>query len=173
MMVWLNRVEAYLDELEVVADGLSRQMKQIQVDQVPKAKSDSEQNIGVDGSLAVTVNAGTKQIAECLSDLENRVAQREVLLRAADAPQPGLTLSEKLGSLKDQRSTRLRQRCELIGEMMADINNHAVSLFICQFHLANITDDVVRIMAGVSEPTTYGNESKPSPLGGNLFNESA
>ena len=109
-MVWLNRVEAYLDELEVVADGLSRQMKQIQVDQVPKAKSDSEQNIGVDGSLAVTVNAGTKQIAECLSDLENRVAQREVLLRAADAPQPGLTLSEKLGSLKDQRSTRLRKR---------------------------------------------------------------
>ena len=28
-MVWLNRVEAYLDELEVAADGLARHMKQM------------------------------------------------------------------------------------------------------------------------------------------------
>ena len=32
-MEWLNRVEAYFDDLEVVADGLSRQIKQMQVDQ--------------------------------------------------------------------------------------------------------------------------------------------
>ena len=32
-MEWLNRVEAYFDDLEVVADVLSRQIKQMQVDQ--------------------------------------------------------------------------------------------------------------------------------------------
>ena len=172
-MVWLNRVEAYLDDLEVVADGLSRQIKQMQVDQVPAPRAGTEMQSGIDGSLAVTVNEGTRRLAASLADLETRVAQREVLLRAADAPQAGLTLTGKLESLRDQRSKMLGQRCELISEMMADINNHAVSLFVCQFHLANLTDDVVRIMAGVSEPITYGKGNKPETLGGNLFSESA
>jgi hypothetical protein len=173
MMTWLNRVEAYLDDLEVAADGLARQMKQMKVDQVPESRGDGEQQIRGDGSLVDTVNVGTQQLTNCLAKVESKVAQREVLLRAADAPQAGLTLSEKLESLRDQRSTGLHRRCELIGEMMADINNHALSLFVCQFHLANITDDVVRIMAGVSEPATYGNGIKQDTLGGNLFNESA
>ena len=132
-----------------------------------------EMQPGVDGTLAVTVNEGTKRLAASLAELETRVAQREVLLRATDAPQSGLTLTAKLESSKDQRSKMLGQRCELIGEMMAEINNQAVSLFVCQFHLANLTEDVVRIMAGVSEPTTYGNGNKPETLGGNLFSESA
>ena len=176
-MVWLNRVEAYIDDLELAADGLARQMKQMKVDQVPAAKSGAksgaETQAGIDGSLAVIVNAATERLAACLSELEGKVAQRELLLRAADAPQAGLTLSEKLEGVRDPRGRGLHQRCELISEMMADINNHALSLFVCQFHLANLTDDVVRLMAGVPEPTTYGNSNKPETLGGNLFNESA
>lgn len=172
-MVWLNRVEAYIDDLELAADGLARQMKQMKVDQVPAPKTGSEMQAGIDGSLAVSVNAATERLAACLSELEGKVAQRELLLRAADAPQAGLTLSEKLEGVKDPRGRGLHQRCELISEMMADINNHALSLFVCQFHLANLTDDVVRLMAGVPEPTTYGNSNKPETLGGNLFNESA
>ena len=172
-MVWLNRVEAYIDDLELAADGLARQMKQMKVDQVPAPKTGSEMQAGIDGSLAVSVNAATERLAACLSELEGKVAQRELLLRAADAPQAGLTLSEKLEGVRDPRGRGLHQRCELIREMMADINNHALSLFVCQFHLANLTDDVVRLMAGVPEPTTYGNSNKPETLGGNLFNESA
>ncbi len=172
-MVWLNRVEAYIDDLELAADGLARQMKQMKVDQVPAPKTGSEMQAGIDGSLAVSVNAATERLAACLSELEGKVAQRDLLLRAADAPQAGLTLSEKLEGVRDPRGRGLHQRCELISEMMADINNHALSLFVCQFHLANLTDDVVRLMAGVPEPTTYGNSNKPETLGGNLFNESA
>ena len=136
-MVWLNRVEAYIDDLEVAADGLARQMKQMKVDQVPAPKTGSEMQAGIDGSLAVSVNAATEQLAACLSELEGKVAQRELLLRATDAPQAGLTLSEKLEHVKDPRGRGLHQRCELISEMMADINNHALSLFVCQFHLAS------------------------------------
>ncbi len=172
-MVWLNRVEAYLDELEVAADRLGRQIKQMKVDQVPEPRSGSDTRVGIDGSLAVTVNAATDQLSVCLSELESKVAQRELLLRATDAPQVGLTLNEKLDAFRDPRGRGLQQRCELISQMLADINNHALSLFVCQFHLANLTDDVVRLMAGVPEPTTYGNSSKSEALGGNLFNESA
>ncbi|MAI34727.1 MAG: hypothetical protein CMM07_24055 [Rhodopirellula sp.] len=172
-MVWLNRVEAYLDDLEVAADELARQMKQMKVDQVPASKGDATTSGGIDGSLAVGVNAATERLASCLSELEGKVAHRERLLRAADAPESGLTLSEKLEAGREPRSRSLYRRCETISEMMADINNHALSLFVCQFHLANLTDDVVRLMAGVSEPTTYGDSRKPDKLGGNLFNESA
>lgn len=172
-MVWLNRVEAYLDELEVAADGLARHMKQMKVDQVPSSPRGSDVQGAIDGSLAVVVNAATEKLAGCLSELEGKVAQRELLLRAPDAPPAGLTLAEKLDAVRDPRSRGLHQRCELISEMMADINNHALSLFVCQFHLANLTDDVVRLMAGVAEPTTYGKSAKPDSLGGNLFNESA
>ena len=94
-------------------------------------------------------------------------------MRASDAPQAGLTLNEKLEAVRDPRARGLQQRCDLISEMMVDINNHALSLFVCQFHLANLTDDVVRLMAGVPEPTTYGGSCKSDALGGNLFNESA
>lgn len=172
-MGWLTRVEAYLNELEVAADELARHMKQMKVDQVPTPQTGSEARVGIDGSLAVSVNAATEQLAGCLSDLEGKVAQRELLLRASDAPQMGLTLAEKLEASKDPRSRGLHQRCQMISEMMSDINNHALSLFVCQFHLANLTDDVVRVMAGVPEPTTYGDKSRSETLGGNLFNESA
>ncbi len=172
-MTWIDRVEAYLDELEVSADGLTRQMKDMRVDQVPPARQDSQSQSGLETSLADKVNEGTQRLAEALADLEKKVTQRETLLRAEDAPASGLTLLEKLESLNDQRSDFLRQRGEMIAEMIADINNHAVSLFVCQFHLANLTHDVVRIMAGVSEPTTYGATSGAEKLGGNLFSESA
>ena len=172
-MTWIDRVEAYLDELEVSADGLTRQMKDMRVDQIPPARQDSQSQSGLESSLADKVNEGTQRLAEALADLEKKVTQRETLLRAEDAPASGLTLLEKLESLNDQRSDFLRQRGEMIAEMIADINNHAVSLFDCQFHLANLTHDVVRIMAGVSEPTTYGATSGAEKLGGNLFSESA
>lgn len=171
-MVWLNRVEAYLDDLEVAADGLARQMKQMKVDQVPEPRDDSKMQRGIDGSLAVSVNAATEQLAECLSELEVKVAQRQLLLKATDAPESGGTLSEKLEAVTGPRSRSLHRRCVAISEMMGEINNHALSLFVCQFHLANLTDEVVRLMAGVSEPTTYGNSGKPDTLGGSLFNES-
>ena len=41
-MTWIDRVEAYLDELEVSADGLTRQMKDMRVDQIPPARQHSQ-----------------------------------------------------------------------------------------------------------------------------------
>ena len=83
-----------------------------------------------------------------------------------------LTLAEKLLALGDQRSLAIRDRCETVGELIADTNNPAVSLFVCPFHLANLTDEIVRIMAGVPEPETYSTTTTQTALGGNIFNES-
>ena len=171
-MVWLNRVEAYLDDLELAVDGLARQIKQMKVDQVPAPRSGSDAGLGIDGSMARSVNSATERLSFFLTELETKVAQRELLLRAPDAPQTGLTLNEKLETMRGPRALGLQRRCDVISEMVVDINNHAVSLFVCQFHLADLTDEVVRLMAGVPEPTTYGGSSKSDALGGSLFNES-
>ena len=48
-MVWLNRVEAYLDDLELAVDGLARQIKQMKVDQVPAPRIGSDAGRGIDG----------------------------------------------------------------------------------------------------------------------------
>lgn len=59
-MTWIDRVEAYLDELEVSADGLTRQMKDMRVDQIPPARQDSPSQSGLETRLADKVNEGTK-----------------------------------------------------------------------------------------------------------------
>ena len=110
-------------------------MKDMRVDQIPPARQDSQSQSGLETRLADKVYEGTQRLAEALSDLEKKVTQRETLLRAEDAPASGLTLLEKLESLNYQRSDFLRQRGEMIAEMIADINNHAVSLFVCSFIL--------------------------------------
>ena len=99
-MVWLNRVEAYLDDLELAVDGLARQIKQMKVDQVPAPRIGSDAGRGIDGSMARSITSATERLSFFLTELESKVAQRELLLRAPDAPQTGLTLNEKLGTIR-------------------------------------------------------------------------
>ena len=171
-MGWQERVAAYLEELELVTTELAAQIRRVEVDQIPQAQTTVLSETRLNTSEAGVLDSGTQDLAGCLVELEDKVAQRELLLRAADAPDAGLTLAEKLLALGDQRSLALRDRCETIGELIADTNNRAVSLFVCQFHLANLTDEIVRVMAGVPEPKTYSTTTKQTALGGNIFNES-
>ena len=172
-MVWQERVAAYLEELERVTSELSTQIQRVEVDQIPQSPTAAPIEQGVDAAEAPVVDSDIQALAICLRDLEEKVSQRELLLRAVDGPEDGLTLSQKLAALGDQQSLALQERCVRVSEMIADINNRAVSLFVCQFHLANLTDEIVRIMAGVPEPKTYSTGTKQTALGGNLFNESA
>jgi len=171
-MIWLERVAAYLDELERVTQALSTQIQRVEVEQL--AQSTTVTSAATEGEMSdPEVDDCIPALAACLCDLEEKVSQRELLLRATDGPEDGMTLSEKLAALGDRRSLALQERCTSVAEVIADINNRAVSLFVCQFHLANLTDEIVRIMAGVTEPKTYCTGTKQTALGGNLFNESA
>ena len=72
----------------------------------------------------------TQRLAEALADLEKKVTQRETLLRGGCS---GIRFDMRKAQYND-RQWFSRQRGEMIAEMIADINNHAVSLFVCQFH---------------------------------------
>ena len=53
-----------------------------------------------------------------------------------------------------------------------NFSRRSVAIFVCQYHLSNLTTDLVRLMTGADQPATYGvvESTQPSPPGG-LFNE--
>ena len=157
-MTWLQQVENYLDRLEEVTQTLSDHVGRTQID---------SRELRVD-----EIETATLAMAETLRELEQRVARREELLADTQAPIQGATLIEKLSHLRDARSEEVGKRCESVSARIAETNHQAVSLFVCQFHLAGMSGDIVRILAGASSPETYGDSEGTLP-GGNLFNESA
>ena len=109
-------------------------------------------------------------------DAVEEIAEREQLLCAEDAPQLGVTLTEKIQHDAHPRSQALAERCRAVSAMISTVNQRAISLFVCQFHLAQLGSDIVRLLAGQTSPPTYqapNRSEKSSDLGGGLFNEAA
>lgn len=159
---WFQRVEDYLDELEqtivAIEDNMSRAMVETR---------------GLDVSQVQAMQA---ELNDLLGSLEAKVAERAVLLDATDAPEIGRNLREKIQVDSNPRSPLVADRCQSLARTIANINQQAVSLFVCQFQLSQFSGNVVRLLAGHSEPATYdasrGGE-KSENLGGGLFDEAA
>lgn len=151
---WVDRVTLYLDELEAATGAIDDILAATMV-QTPSAEPDA-------------VDDASSELTEALAQLEVRVAQRETLLQAADVPAKGLTLTQVIGELPGQEG--LARRCDQIAEQIAMANQRAVSLFVCQYHLSDLTTDIVRLLSGASCPPTYGHDTQERS-GGALFNE--
>ncbi len=161
-MNWFERVEAYLDELERTATTIDMILDETRV-----------YTVNVQGGK---VSESTRQLQENLVKLEEMIAQRELLLRDPDAPQRGLTLSTKLlGTLRIE-DARLAKRCRELSATIEMAHTRAVSLFVCQYHLADLTTDLVLTLTRTSAPQTYQSSATakvPIKGGGGLFNEAA
>ncbi|MDG2224058.1 MAG: hypothetical protein P8L85_21940 [Rubripirellula sp.] len=153
---WTSQVQDYVDELGSTAKQIDRLLKQCRVD--------------TESVKTAELQAVMQQVSEQLATLEEFVARREDLLESADAPQSGHTLTAKLQSLEGDHRP-LVERCEQVSRLVADVNHRAVSLFVCQFHLAEFGNQLIRIVAGEEAKGTYtvdGRDSEPGPGGGLL-----
>ena len=157
MPSWTERVERYVDQLDDLVQQLSAVTDQIQVDQ---SKCDPQ-----------VVQAAADDLVGRLDELERKVAERDQLLKADDAPEAGITLVEKL---RDSAQRPLADRCVVVGDRIADLHHRSIATFVCQYHLSNLTVDLVRLMTGADRPATYGVDEAgpPTPQGG-LFNDAA
>jgi hypothetical protein len=157
METWDLRVANYLDQLEELV---------FETDQILHAAS-----VNPVRRDPTTAAGSMETLSDKLELLEQRVADREELLRAADAPPTGATLTEKLLASKH---FQLAARADQIAEQISLAHQRSMSLFVCQFHLANLTADLVRILTGADYPATYGGRDRvqSTPQGG-LFNKSA
>lgn len=157
---WLNRVETYLDQLELAATEIGKLLEKCRVD--TETVSTPE--------VQTTMQALTAQLAK----LEEMVAHRERLLEAEDAPGGGLTLSDKVAAVLGEQAA-LPQRCKAIAHLVADVNHRAVALFVCQYHLAEFGNQLIRLISGDESPQTYtsdGQQTNHGP-GGGLIDEAA
>ena len=157
MKAWIERTAEYIDQLEALVEQID---EQFQITQVDTTKVD-----------ATAVGEATIKLREGLVALEQKVADRDQLLRADDVPSRGTTLIEILTQSKEPM---LAKRADQVAQQIGLTHQRAMSLFVCQFHLSNLTGDLVRIMTGADAPATYGGE-KNAPLApqGGLFNEAA
>ena len=156
---WPARVVEYLDELEIAVDTVQKMIADTRL----KTKVGSANEVG--DSAAELLGAVTQ--------LESMVENRERLLSDENAPPTGTTLIEKLDSLDE---VELVNRSRAIAATIASTHSAAVSLFVCQYHLANYSQDVLRLLAGIDTPSTYDRSSKGENKqrgGGRLFNDAA
>ena len=163
---WDERVANYVDDLEATATQLQSILDQTRVDATHARGEDVQQS--------------TERLQVFLSELETKIAQRQALLEADDAPknrQTGaspLSLAEALRSSESSTAIHLAQRCDEISQQIATAHQQALSLFVCQYHLADFSNEMARILAGSEMPVTYSREANPAPqVSGGLFNEAA
>ncbi|QDT06204.1 hypothetical protein K227x_46120 [Rubripirellula lacrimiformis] len=160
-MTWSNRVERYLNELEETANTIDLILDQTRV-----------QTVAVQPGQ---IDESTRQLQAALAVLEEKIAEREELLRDPDAPPSGLTLTKKLMSSLKIEDARLALRCRDLASTIELAHTRAVSLFVCQFHLSNLTTELVQTLTGATAPQTYPspNGEKAPSSGGGLFDEAA
>jgi hypothetical protein len=155
---WSERVENYLDQVEQIAMTIELILDQI------KLETDDSGN----------PQESTTDLEQSLVGLEQKIAEREELLRDPDAPVKGATLAEKLGGTRRDQDAQLASRCEQIAGLIESTHHRAISVFVCQYHLAELSTELVRLIVGASLPATYGASNEGSnPAGGGLFNKSA
>lgn len=117
------------------------------------------------------IDASTKQLATLIEELAELIKKREVLLQDEDAPQRGMTLVDKLFSTQEIEDARIAKRCQKVAGTVETTHTRAVSLFVCQYHLAALSTDLVRLLSGERNPPTYA--KKQTQHRGGLFNEAA
>tara|TARA_R110002049_G_scaffold72490_6_gene187371 strand:- start:52580 stop:53146 length:567 start_codon:yes stop_codon:yes gene_type:complete len=163
---WNAKVQSYLDELQVTTETMDTILEQYRPE---RDTADPE-----------TINQSTARLGQAVIEMERMVAAREVLMTDADAPAAGASISEKLRSTNDITSHRLAQRCDALSRALANSHQRATSLFVCQFHLAQLSGEILHLLAGTPPSGTYGpagassdEEGKVNTTtgGGGIFNE--
>ncbi len=155
---WIERLADYLDQLQAICETIDLILDNVNVNTVALHHAEVERS--------------TTELTQALKELESKVAERDELLRAEDAPQIGSSLTEKLRRSNHIDRERLITRCDQIAETIGMANQRAVSLFVCQYHLVDTSNHIIRLLSGVLTPPTYGDEpNQHSHHGGALFNE--
>lgn len=159
---WLDRVVRYLDEVESVARQLDQALQQTSL-------MASRWDAG-------GVGQGNASLSESVVALETKVAERDELLHADDAPTNGMSLTEKVLRAGHPESDVIGSRCREVASTIATVNQRAVSLFVVQFHLWQFSLELVRLLTGQNAPQTYSDPNrheKKFEVGGGLFDEAA
>lgn len=160
MLNWMNLVDTYLVELNETSVALADTLVGLEA---ATRKAATEE-----------INAQCAKLGSLLRVLQQQLAQREALLiefpdMEDQAPE---SLQTALSTVKHPLATELTKRCGLISTELQFMHQKAVALFVGQFHLSNVTEEFLRLMAGVSaKAVTY--DGTEDCGGGGLLDQAA
>ncbi len=153
--VWNERVNFYLDQLETATESIDLLLDEMRVSTAQGEPSDVENS--------------TRELSAAIERLAELIQKRESLLLDSDAPEHGTTLVDKLFSTHRVDDARIARRCQKVAVTVENTHHRAMSLFVCQYHLATLSTDLVRILSGERTPPTYA-KTQVSHRGG-IFNK--
>ena len=160
---WLERVDEYLDVLQNCVENLDDAL--------------DNTRLGTSTLNTTQVGEGTAHLSECLKELEALIAERKVLLDADDAPLRGVSLRDVLKRCIDPGAEKLAQRCQQLSNSVDLSRERAVSLFVCQFHLGDLSSHLLALLrSGADHGATYQRgiaEIRRNDGGGSVFNKAA
>jgi len=160
---WLERVDEYLEVLQHCVENLDNAL--------------DNTRLGTTTLNTAQVHAGTEHLSECLKELEALIAERRILLDADDAPLRGVSLRDVLNRCSDPGAEKLAARCQQLSRSVDLSRERAVSLFVCQFHLGDLSSHLLALLrSGADHGSTYQRgiaEIKRNDGGGSVFNKAA
>jgi len=101
---WMRRVSEYLDSLQSCVETLNEAL--------------DETRVGTMTMEALRVSDGSGQLASGLVTLEERIAARQLLLDADDAPIRGVSLRDVLNRCQLSAAPLLADRCHALSREM-------------------------------------------------------
>jgi hypothetical protein len=155
---WTERLSDYLDDLETDVNEVSALLETIRIDTVAAPPQ--------------PISESVERLAAALRRMQQRIAQREQLLRADDAPEVGTTLTEKSRhAAGPAEAAVLTARCRAIAGRTETVHQQTLAIFVCQYHLADLCEELLQCLSGGKSPATYGPRPRRSG-GGALLNQS-
>ncbi len=160
---WHQRVATYLDQLQSCIEQLNDSLYEMRAATTSMALPQLE--------------TSQHQLVKTLADLESLIAVRQELISAVDAPGPGLSLRDILNGASGSSSDALAARCKTLAEEVELSRERAIAVFVCQFHLSDLSEHLITLLRGVPRPNaTYengGHARRPPASSGSLLNQSA
>jgi 16S rRNA G1207 methylase RsmC len=160
---WHQRVALYLDDLHNCIEQLNEALYAMRA-----ATTDR---------VLPQLELSQRRLAETLKSLELMISARHELITAGDAPAAGQSLREILKSAGGKDSDELAARCKQLAKEVELSRERAVAVFVCQFHLSDLSGHLLTLLRGVPSPNaTYqqgGAVRRPIAGSGSLLNQSA
>lgn len=164
MDLWLDDVADYLLRLSETASRLEASVQTIR-------------DFTRDGAFGA-LHEATIGLANEMNEAERLVEQRQHLLQRRDAPAGFRTLTAALRLLSSNDTSRaaeaaaLADHCETLGGQLDLVREQALALFVCQYHLADTTVHLLRLLLPDSDRSgTYGRTSATVARGGGLLDK--
>lgn len=167
MSQWYSQVADYFVKLEMAIQELDESIQLIR-------------QLTHDGRYAEIEDAAS-DLQDSLQRIDQLIVERQSLLEDPQAPAGHRSLRSALSACLRSADTAsglagndaeiLLDQCVELGERLEGLREHAIALFVCQYHLSETADQFLRLMFPQADATAGLNLGSQNRRGGRLLDQ--